>query len=465
MFNKQEIKTLAFPGAAGFGKYISGARHPRGASVYLVTHLGDSGAGSLRAALEASGPRYIIPVVGGTIYLEKDINVYGKGHFSLLGQTAPYPGITLANAGIRIQDNSNNFIIRYIRIRHGDKFAGNRNARCLTLRNVWGGMIDHCSLSWAMDENISFHPCGGSDWQKRGISVQYCTIAEPLNQVKGGYETVPHGFNMLLAGNNISYHHNLLIHSLSRNPQWFNIKALKSFPADMKGLHDFRNNLVYNYQYPMRGHLIPINLINNLYIPGPKGSLQESVTNRFWHRPDIHEDDQTSMAFVSGNRLEGYTDSWKENRLAMRANGADGAPLEASRLLDSPHAIPEGLYPFDHDCNQAAELIMKYSGMNLFRDVHDQRYMRNVKDKTFDYPASNGSTHGMIDSQKDVGGWWEPETMQRDFDMDGISRKWKLAHGLEIGRNVANSYTLSEDYPNIEVYANDLVKGLGDSFS
>jgi hypothetical protein len=454
------MKTLAFPGAAGFGKFISGARNSRNPAVYLVTHLGDRGSGSLRNALESIGPRYIIPVVGGTIYLERDINILRNGNFTFLGQTAPFPGLTLANAGIRIQDQTNNFIIRYIRIRHGDKQAGIQNARCLTLRNVWGGMLDHCSFSWAMDENISFHPSGGSDWERRGVTVQYCTIAEPLNQVKGGYETVPHGFNMLLAGNNISYHHNLLAHSLSRNPQWFNLNTLKSFSRDMKGLHDFRNNLIYNYQYPMRGHLTLVNLINNLYIPGPKGMLQESVANRFWHRPDIHEGDQ-STAYVQGNRLDNYKDSWADNRLAMRANGSEGRPIDAARLRAAPHPIPDDLYGFDFDCEESAERILKYSGMNLFRDVHDERYMRNVKARTFDFTGSNGSTHGMIDSQSDVGGWWEPEPRQRDFDLDGISRSWKLAHGLEIGRNVALSYDLSKEYPNIEIYANELVKGLG----
>ncbi|KAL0563256.1 hypothetical protein V5O48_018819, partial [Marasmius crinis-equi] len=56
-------RQLAFPGAEGYGKY---ARGGRGGKVVKVTTLADSGAGSLREAVEsATGPRTIVFDIGG----------------------------------------------------------------------------------------------------------------------------------------------------------------------------------------------------------------------------------------------------------------------------------------------------------------------------------------------------------------------------------------------------------------
>lgn len=456
---------VSFPGATGFGQFASGGRNAS-AQVILVTNLNDSGSGSLRDALLTSGYRYIVPTVAGRINLTTEI-VVNDNNFTLLGQLAPYPGLTVSGSGIRIADMEN-FVMRYIRIRVGDTKAGDSNVRGLTIRDCRLGIVDHCSISWGMDETASGWGNGGNNWETEGLSFQWNTVAEPLNDVVGGAEGGPHGFAMLQDGNKVSFHHNLICHSNSRNPQWFDRGQLTGVPADRKGLVDFRNNLVYNYYYPMRGNVIDVNIINNMYVTGPAGDSVGVNSNRFYHRPELSSVYDGERIHASGNKLlynyktlanltpsDGYEASWADNQLAIRNN--DGSVIANDRFTGTPHAVPVGVYGFDEDCHTSAEKIMALAGMRLYRDTHDARYIENVVDGDFLAAGSNGSQYGVIDSQSDVGGWWEPTPATGDHDIDGISIAWKNSKGLTVGVNVANDYDLDDDYPNLEVYANELV--------
>ena len=107
----------AFPGAEGYGAL---ARGGRGGRVIEVTNLNDSGPGSLRAAVNASGPRIVVFRVGGTIELKSDIIIRGEdqAYLTIAGQTAPGGGILLKNYGLHIMD-THDIVVRYIRIRPG----------------------------------------------------------------------------------------------------------------------------------------------------------------------------------------------------------------------------------------------------------------------------------------------------------------------------------------------------------
>jgi hypothetical protein len=456
------MPTIAFPGADGFGKYATGAR-ASDAQVIFVSNLNNSGAGSLREALQATGNRYIVPTVPGICNLSSEI-VASNSNFTFLGQLAPYPGFTVAGTGIRVTQ-MNNFIIRYLRIKVGDARKGAPNIRALTINDAELGIVDHCSFAWGLDETFSGYNKGGPNWQTQGLSYQWCIVAEPLNDpiIDDG---VSHGYAMLHDGNHISFHHNLICHAASRCPQWFDRAGHPSTPSHRKGLLDFRNNLVYNWKYPMRGTVRDVNIINNMYITGPAAIHN----NRFYHRPELssqHVEGQKLHA--SGNKLlyvyktlenltssDGHNESWEDNRLGIRNN--NGTAISLSYFTYTPHPVPSEVYDISENPHDSALAIMNLSGMRLYRDTHDARYMTNVINGDFLANGSNGSTDGVIDSQNDVGGWWNPTHQTGDHDIDGISIAWKNTKGLPVGTNVANLYTLDPDYPNIEVYANELVE-------
>ena len=125
----------AFPGAEGHGRYTTGGR---GGEVVHVTNLNDSGTGSLRDAV-SKAKRIVVFDVGGIIELRSELTI--KDNITILGQTAPAPGITLRYYTVRPGANN---VIRFIRIRRGQEVNVNEGADALWQRNKTGMILDHC---------------------------------------------------------------------------------------------------------------------------------------------------------------------------------------------------------------------------------------------------------------------------------------------------------------------------------
>lgn len=143
----------AFPGAMGWAAQTPGGR---GGRIIKVTTLAPTGPGSLREALDAKGPRIVVFEVGGVIDLGVETAKISEPFLTIAGQTAPQPGITLIRGGIDI--TAHDVIVQHIRVRPGDaglpKMGGN-DFDAISTVGAYNVIVDHCSLTWASDENLS----------------------------------------------------------------------------------------------------------------------------------------------------------------------------------------------------------------------------------------------------------------------------------------------------------------------
>ena len=267
----------AFPGAEGHGRFVTGGR---GGEIRHVTNLNDKGDGSFRSAVSGNSKKIIVFDVAGVIALNSDITI--GGNTTILGQTAPSPGITLRY--YTVNPGANN-IIRFIRFRRGQERNVNDGADASTQKQKTGIMIDHCSFSWSIDEVASFY-------DNNNFTMQWCTIAESLTNA--GHDKGAHGYGGIWGGKLASFHHNMIAHVANRGPRfngarydWQGFTNNYDYstynwenPTQAENV-DFRNCVMYNaqgtcYGGPGGGQ---INMVNNFYKAGPCGSgNQERLT-------------------------------------------------------------------------------------------------------------------------------------------------------------------------------------------
>jgi len=162
-----------FPGAEGFGTSTAGGR---GGNVIQVTNLNDSGPGSLRFAVDADAPRIVVFRVAGTIELKTSL-VISNPFITIAGQTAPGSGITLRSASAEvealIQIETHDVIVRFITLRAGPPSAGDAmQILASKSHETYNIVIDHNSMSWAVDRNLS------TWYDVHDISIQWNIFSE-----------------------------------------------------------------------------------------------------------------------------------------------------------------------------------------------------------------------------------------------------------------------------------------------
>ena len=458
--------------------------------------------------------------MAGVIALKSDLKF--ADNITILGQTAPSPGITLRY--YTVQPGNNN-IIRFLRIRRGEEKNINDGADATWQRNKTGIIFDHCSFSWSIDEVASFY-------DNNNFTMQWCTVAESLTNP--GHSKGAHGYGGIWGGKLASFHHNFIGHLMNRGPRfngarygWTGYTSNKNYSTyQWKNTVqaenvDFRNCVMYNaqgtcYGGPGGGQ---INIVNNYYKAGPSQGLkgttlnglkvdvstgkergsQERITlvtvstssNSDKNHPEFYE--MTSRYFINGNTTETTKGSvttnkdWKgvsydkgtytynDEIYSADKKNLYGDAVEHTTIngvscvkikMDAP--APTGEVT-THSASESFSKVLAYSGASLYRDEIDARYMEEAKTGTAKYKGSITLSPGIIDKVSDVNGYTEANfgtaTRPADFDTDkdGIPDSWETANGLN-PNDATDALTYSLDskkyYTNLEVYANSLVEDI-----
>lgn len=430
----------AFPGAEGEGAISLGGR---GGRAIYVTTLADDGPGSLRAAVEATGPRTVVFAVSGTIALKKPLHIT-QGRITIAGQTAPGDGITLRDHPLVV--DADDVVVRFIRSRLGDEAGADDDA--MSVGSGQRIMLDHVSTSWSSDESLSVSVArpdlGRPAYQH--VTVQWSLIGESLN-CNTAKKGACHGFGSLLRGahgTRLSMHHNLWAHHQDRMPRPGNY--LTPDKDKLGGFYDIRANVFYNwgtaragYNLDRGGERASYNFVGNVYLTGP------SSKGRF----AFEESNPGARAFFAGNTMDGQlpTDPWTLVR-AHAQHLPEGLPVGYKLAAALPFAPVTADAP-----DKTLDRVLAQVGASLVRDAVDRRLVDDVRHRR----------GRLINSQTEVGGWptLKSAPAPLDSDGDGMPDAWEITQGLNPhDARDANHLDPASHYTRLEQYLNGLVAHL-----
>jgi hypothetical protein len=422
----------AFPTAEGFGAKTPGGR---GGQVVPVTTLADSGAGSLRQCIETKGPRTCVFRVGGTITVLSRMKIR-EPFVTIAGQTAPGDGVTLRGStdddGSVLIIQTHDVVIRHLRIRRGPSSPDACCADALLIDGSAGAdvhdiMLDHLSISWGVDENLSTYG------EVHDITVQWCLIAEGLHDSTNSAGPHSHGVQLgssTTRSTRISFHHNLLVHNVSSNPE-----------LEECGDVDLVNNVVHNpgqvdtitmdrgsSSTPAR-----INVVGNVLLAGPDtpAGVEHVVVNEV----------------TSSGQLQLYV----EDNLSPRRNASDPEELAVeqkgrSLLVKARHSMPQ--VTTTSAAKARLEVPKRAGARRPGLDAVDRRLVDNLL-------KGDGA---IINDPKDVGGWptLAQGTPPADGDGDGMPDAWEQDHGLDPTQAADGTADADNDgYTNFEEFLNE----------
>lgn len=475
----QAQQTLAFPGADGYGKYATGGR---GGEVCYVTRLDDCAdnklvEGTLRWALRHDNggkPRTILFKVSGTIYLTSKLR-FQYGDVSILGQSAPGGGITLA--GYNMYISKNNVIVRYIRFRAGD--VPNQSMTGLDMENCKNVILDHCSMTWSMEECLTAYDTDNT-------TVQWCIIGEGLYSSKNAKGD--RAYATQWGGEHSTMHHTLITNSHSRSPRFNGARNAGESGHDTKVDSEFANNVVFNWSSTgaiYGGEMKQgaegydrVYMINNYYRPGPSTKTGKAATH--FASPSS----PYGQWYLSGNMFEesGTYAPWT----AAQAQAANADNSKCANNLPQSYLMSELPYTLSGmqyaTAEEAYADVVSKAGASLPRyDEVDRRLLDEAAGKAApQYYASCGKGHaGIIDSPDDITltthdiycangiiyanypflGMLQGDKYAVDTDGDGMPDAYEDAKGLNKSDAADGAALCDDGYTNLEKYLNGIADG------
>ncbi len=453
----------AFPGAEGGGAFTQGGR---GGQLFVVTSLEDSGKGTLREACEAVGARTIVFNVSGIIHLKNRISMRAP-YVTIAGQTAPGDGICIAGETLEI--DTHDVIIRHMRFRRGATDVTRRDD-ALGGNPIGNIIVDHCSISWGLDENISLyrHQFQVNDKSKLE-KLPACNITIQNTISSEGLDTYNHAFGSTIGGLNSTFMRNLWADNISRNAS-----------IGMYGDFNFVNNVIFNWwNRSLDGgdYRSLFNIINNYFKPGPITPTDKPIRYRILKPESGYMKPKTyGRAYVSGNFIVGSPEVTADNW-----NG--GVQLEDQSVEETKDFLEliKQLKPFSMPkfpimkAEEAYEFVLNNAGATLpKRDAVDERIIKQVRTGKIEVKdglensigkeyikrrlSDNSYKKGIITHPDQVGGYPEYKGKPyKDSDNDGIPDVWEKKYRLNPNdASDANKDLNGDGYTNIEKYFNGI---------
>lgn len=377
---------LAFPGAVGYGAAAKGGR---GGKVIHVDTLADSGPGSLRACIDAQGPRTCVFRVSGLIRFTSHPPVIRNPYLTIAGQTAPGAGVIISPAEGELGrtpiliKNTHDVVIRHIRVRN-DRTGSHRGSEdSFTIENSEQVILDHVSASWARDELVNGY--GDNDW----ITISNSIFAEGVPK---------HDKCALLASDpkgpqHLSFIGNICAHNGDRNPDL-------NFPPG--SCAEVVNNIFYNAQSEFAEIWesfggVPVSLIGNSFVAGRNT------------RPD---------AIGIARNVMG---SKGVAKVYLADNRFDGDFVHVSPLLQEAQVMtpPCPSTVAAMEAGEAHRAVLRVAGA-FPRDRFDRRIVNDVRERK-----------GRIVKQPGIIEEPAPAAPYPDEDRDGMDDRWETSGGAD----------------------------------
>ena len=523
MIDNYKAGLLAFPGAAGYGRFTTGGRMTdgRGARVYYVTRTDDCPSdalveGTLRWALNNGDdtPRTVLFRTCGTIYLTSPLAL-SHANVTIDGQTAPGGGICIAGYPVKL--SKPNVIVRYIRFRAGD--LPSKSMTSLDVENTHHVIIDHCSLTWSMEENLTMYDCDST-------TVQWTIISEGLYNSKN--DKGARSYATQWGGEHGTMHHCLISNVNNRAPRFNGVRN----QSDTPGAHDqfvdneFVNNVVYNwgksnslyggecYKDINQGNSYNrVYMLNNYFRPGP-ATQQNVQSSRYFAQASSTSGRGLGQWMLSGNKFElsskyaPPTKVWSDE--VLQKVNADNLYGFTTRSTERAFDTEDGCSQFIYDqyvlqempvssgvcttetADEAYHLVTAKAGAALPRyDEVDQRLLSEAAGSTD--PQYGGRTAtgqlerglGIINSPADIVllrsddfnavdeatgltiattlwpwlGMADGEQPVEDTDQDGMPDAYEIGAGLD-PTDATDGYRLTTTgYSNLEIFLNGVADG------
>lgn len=383
------------PQAAGFGMDTPAGR---GGVVHRVTNLNADGAGSLKACVDATGPRVCVFEVSGIIRMPGDLKIRNS-NITIAGQTAPSPGIMLLGGALHLYGASD-VLIQHLRVRPGDNPNGpspdNRDALMVSaptdFRNV---VIDHCSFSWSIDELASLY----NNWDY--VTLSNNIFANPLNDSL--HSKGLHGYGLLLEQQgHASIIGNLIANNARRSPL---AKSSNTVIA---------NNVVYNAADGVMQLTMPederypanYSLVGNVFLRGPDSKNSEMIEIRPAQAVDGLP--SGSRVYIADNAAPGAgADPWSivgVYESFFRPFTATKADVLRFRT-ETPPVWSENLTRLPASDNVTQNYVLRNAGARpADRDAVDRAIVEGVRNGTgrvINCVAPNGTAR----CERNAGGW------------------------------------------------------------